>query len=223
MFIHKPYDIPNLTRETLPTGRTYRTPDDNFYPSVTTVLGAQPKDGLDEWRKRIGDKEADRILSHAGIRGTALHDSLEKYVDNDPDYLKGLMPHVKGGVLGIKEILDERLGVVYAQEQSLYSDHLMMAGMVDLVAQFDGKNSIVDFKTSLKPKKIEWISNYFIQETAYSIMWEERTGMPITQLVTIMDCDFGPTKVYIEHRDSWVKGLFEAKALYDLQQKEKGL
>ena len=101
------------------------------------------------------------------------------------------------------------IGTIYAQECPLYSKHLGVAGRVDCVAEFDGKLSIIDFKTSLKPKKKEWISKYFMQETAYAIMWEERTGKPITQLVTIMDVDDNEPLLFIEHRDNWAKQLLQ--------------
>ena len=79
---------------------------------------------------------------------------------------------------------------------------------------FDGKLSIVDFKTSRKIKKQEWITNYFAQEAAYAIMWEERTGMPITQLVTLITVDNEQPQVFIEHRDKWTDLLFEAIEKY---------
>ena len=108
----------------------------------------------------------------------------------------------------MKPILDERLTKVYAQEAPLYSTHLGVAGRVDCVGVFDGKLSIIDYKTAAKTKKKEWCEGYFIQETAYAIMWEERTGMPITQLVTVIAGDEG-AQVFIEHRDNWSKKLLE--------------
>ena len=97
--------------------------------------------------------------------------------------------------------------MVYAQEAPLYSNHLGVAGRVDCVAMFDGKLSIIDFKTSKKPKRLEWVTSYFMQETFYAIAWEERTRMPITQLVTIIAVDDNEPQVFIEHRDNWVRPL----------------
>ena len=119
------------------------------------------------------------------------------------------MPNVIENFKDVKGILDERIGKVYAQEVPLYSEHLELAGRVDCVAEFDGVLSIVDFKTSRKLKKKEWIEGYFIQESAYAIMWEERTGMPIVNLVTIISVDGEEAQVFKEHRDNWAPKLLE--------------
>ena len=121
--------------------------------------------------------------------------------------------------MGVKDILSERIGKVYGQELPLYSDHLRVAGRVDCVAEFDGVLSIIDFKTSRKTKRKSWCESYFCQEAAYAIMWEERTGMPITQLVTIIAVDDlnqqGPgSQVFIEKRDNWVPKLRETIDVY---------
>ena len=125
------------------------------------------------------------------------------------DYEQKYLPNVVGNFMDVKPILDERIGDVYAQEAPLYSTHLGVAGRVDCVAMFDGKLSIIDFKTARKPKRKEWIENYFIQESAYAVMWEERTGTPIVQLVTIIAVDNNPPQVFVEHRDNWTTKLVE--------------
>ena len=96
-------------------------------------------------------------------------------------------------------------GKVYAQEVPLYSDYLGVAGRVDCIAEFDGKLSVIDFKTSRRFKSADKINNYFQQEAFYAIAWEERTGIPITQLVTLIVVDDGSTQVFIEHRDDWAE------------------
>ena len=110
--------------------------------------------------------------------------------------------------------LDNNLNKVYAQEAPLYSDHLGLAGRVDCVGVWDGKNSIVDYKTSRKVKKKEWVSNYFMQCAAYAIMWEERTGMPITQLVVLIAVDDNEPQVFVEHRDNWTEKLIDTIGKY---------
>ena len=107
----------------------------------------------------------------------------------------------------MKPILDNSIGTIYSQEAPLYSNHLGLAGRVDCVAEFNGVLSIIDFKTSRKRKTPSMIKQYFMQEAGYAIMWEERTGMPITQLVTIIAVDDHPTQIFIEHRDNWVNNL----------------
>jgi genome maintenance exonuclease 1 len=198
-------------------GRKYKTPNGNLYPSVTTVLSILSRDGIEAWRKRVGEEEANKISYRASTRGTAVHSIIEQYVKNNPDYRAGFMPNVLQSFMNVKEILDTRMGKIYGQEFALYSDHLKLAGRVDCVGEFDGVMSIIDYKTSSKPKKEAWISNYYIQETAYAIMWEERTGIPITQLVTIIAVDNAPTQVFIEHRDNWTTKLLETIDMYNIE------
>ena len=211
MFIHKQIDLgyKDLTAETTSSGRKYAAPNGNHYPSVTTVLSILSEEAIQAWRARVGEEEANKISHRASTRGTAVHAIIEKYIDNDENFTEGFMPNIIDNFKPVKSILDDRIGSVYAQEVALYSDHLGLAGRVDCVAEFDGKLSIIDFKTSKKLKKKEWIEGYFIQETAYAIMWEERTGMPITQLVTIIAVDNEPAQVFKEHRDNWAPKLLE--------------
>ena len=208
MFIHEPIDLGYnyLKTVTKESGRKYSTPKGD-YPSITTILGKKGKAAIIAWRNRIGHEEANKISRQASGRGTAVHAVCENYVNNDPDWKKDLMPNILFDFTRIKDILDTRIGVVYGQELPLYSDHLGVAGRVDCVAEFDGKISIIDYKTSRKTKKKEWIDSYFMQECFYAIAWEERTGIPITQLVTIISVDNAEPQVFIEHRDDWDKEL----------------
>jgi genome maintenance exonuclease 1 len=222
MFEHdKSVVLTEMVAETKESGRTYKTPDGINLPSITTVLSILSRDSIAKWRKRVGEKEANRVSYRASTRGTSVHEICEKYVDNDPDYDKFMTinpdngeqtlttrtPDLIDSFLKIKPILDERMGLVYAQEAPLYSTHLGLAGRVDCVGIFDGKISIIDYKTSMKPKKLDWVKNYFMQEAGYAVMWEERTGMPITQLVTIISVDNNEPQVFIEHRDNWINAL----------------
>jgi hypothetical protein len=228
MFKHVPVELNEMTAVTTDTGRQYETPEGITLPSITTVLSILSRDSIAKWRARVGEKEANRVSYRASTRGTAVHEICEQYVNNDPDYDKYMAinpdngemklttrtPDLIDSFLKIKPILDERLTVVHAQEAPLYSTHLGVAGRVDCVGVFDGKLSIIDYKTSMKPKRLDWIKNYFMQESAYSIMWEERTGMPITQLVTIISVDNHEPQVFIEHRDNWVRPLRDTIAQY---------
>jgi len=211
MFIHEQIDLgyEDLEAKTTSSGRKYQTPTGKQYPSVTTVLSILSEEAIQKWRARVGAEEANKISHRAATRGTAVHEIIEKYLDNDPQFKEGYMPNIISDFMDVKQILDERVGTIYAQECPLYSDYLKIAGRVDCVAEFDGKPSIIDFKTSRKTKKKSWIENYFIQESAYAIMWEERTGMPITQLVTIISVDNEDSQVFIEHRDNWDAKLLE--------------
>jgi len=208
MFNHVEHDIvlPKLTRKTTEEGRRYFTPDGNAYPSITTVLGVLSKDGILEWRKRVGEEEANKISRQAATRGTAVHKLAEDYLDNLPDWNKGAMPANLASFNDLKTILDKRLNNIYFQEEFLYSDRLKCAGQVDCIAEFDGQLSIVDFKTSRKPKKEEWITSYFIQASFYAAAFYERTGIPIKQGVILITVDGNEPQVfkvntydYLEH------------------------
>ena len=209
MFKHKPVDLGYNDLKTINEGgRKYLTPNGD-YPSITTILGKLSVQAIKAWRERVGHEEANKISRIAAGRGTAVHAMCELYVNNDPDYARDAMPNIEYDFNRIKNILDTRIGTVYGQEVPLYSDHLSVAGRVDLVAEFDGKLSIIDYKTSKKTKKYEWCHSYFMQECFYAIAWEERTGMPITQLVTIISVDDAEPQVFIEHRDDWDKELVQ--------------
>ena len=100
--------------------------------------------------------------------------------------------------------LTEKIGDIYMLEGSLYSDDLAIAGRVDCIAEFDGKLSIIDFKTSSKEKKEEWIEGYLVQETGYAKMYEERSGIKVEQIVTLITCQTGDTQVFVKNPDDYV-------------------
>lgn len=224
IFEHLNVDLSYVDLETVTTesGRQYVTPSGVKYPSITTVLGHFSKHKLMEWRKAVGEEVANRVGRLAADRGTRLHTICEKYIDNEDDIFgEKTMPHVKAMFNSIKPILDNRIGRVMLQEKPLYSDHLRIAGRVDLIAEFDGVLSIIDFKTSSKVKTAEDIKDYFEQEAAYAIMFEERIGAPIVNLVTIMAVENSTTPlVFKEHRDNHAEDLIRKIRLYE---REKGI
>ena len=217
-FIHEKIDLgyDDLDTDTQPSGRTYITPDGRKYPSITTVLSILHEEEIAAWRNRVGDEEANKVSNKATSRGTHVHAIIEKYLKNEDT--SGFLPHVIQSLRNIKPILDSRIGTIFGLETPLYSTHLRIAGRVDCIAEFDGVPSIVDFKTSKRPKKKEQIPNYFAQMSAYAIMWEERTGMPITNTVIIMDVDDNEPLVFKEHRDNYTKLLLDTKKEYDRRQ-----
>lgn len=216
MFIHEKVDLGYEDLGTIEKNgkRVYINEHGEEYPSVTSVLSILSEKFIAIWRAKIGEEEANKISTRASRRGTAVHAIIEKYLDNDENYKEGYTPDVLESFLNIKGVLDENIGRIYAQESPLYSDHLRLAGRVDCVAEFNGKLSIIDFKTSKKRKYRSNITNYFQQEAAYAIMWEERTGMPVSQLVTIIAVDGGESQVFVEQRDLWTKPLKETIELY---------
>ena len=195
------------------TGRVYTTPDGKKYPSVTTVLGYFKAQKIAEWRQRVGEEEANKISRKATTRGTRIHTIAENYI-NGVEWKEGCNPIELQSFEDIRKILDARLEGVILQEAPLYSDFLKTAGRVDLVGVFDGKRSIIDFKTSLKVKKPEYIKDYFMQESFYAVAFEERTGIPINQLVTIISVDHENPQVFIERRDTHIRDFMAVRESY---------
>ena len=205
----------DLVAETTDTGRTYKCPDGSSFNSVTTVLKVLSEDAIQAWRRRVGEDVANKIGVRAANRGTAVHSIIERYLDNNVEYDKDVMPDVLSTFKDVQPILDEHISEILGLEAPLYSKHLKLAGRVDCVGVFDNKLSIIDFKTSRKIKKKEWIHNYFAQASAYAIMFEERTGIPVPQLVIIIAVDNEEPQVFIEKRDDWTDLLFKAKQIYE--------
>ena len=213
MFVHKPVELNELKTEEGNGKRLYVTPDGKF-PSITTVLGVLSRQGILEWRQRVGEAEANRISTQAARRGTNVHQMCEDYLNNELQIDK-FLPHEKLSFKPLQKSLDEHMGVIYAQEAPLYSNYLGVAGRVDCVGEWDGRLSIIDFKTSRKLKKKEWIHSYFQQATAYAIMWEERTGIPIDKLVIVITVDGeNEAQVFVEKRDNWVGDLINTIKRY---------
>jgi len=217
-FIHETVDLgyDDLDTDTRATGRTYVAPDGSRFPSITTVLSIINEDAIAAWRKRVGEEEANRIGNRASNRGTLVHSIIERYLKNED--IEDYLPHIRQSLENLRPILDRRIGTIYGLETALYSHHLGLAGRCDCVADFDGVPSIVDFKTSKRVKKHENISNYFAQMSGYAVMWEERTGIPITNTVIIMDVDDNEPLVFKEHRDNYIKLLIDTKKEYDRRQ-----
>jgi hypothetical protein len=202
MFKHKDIQFDEVETVTLNGKRHYKTPKGNF-PSITTVLSILSRDGIKAWRERVGEKEANRISNQASRRGTNVHLMCEQYVNNELDASE-FMPHEKAMFNSIKPILKERIDNVYAQEMPLWSSYLGVAGRVDCIAEYDGRLSVIDYKTSSKPKKKEWIGSYFQQASAYCVMFEERTGIPIDKIVIVIAVENADAQVFVEKRDNHI-------------------
>ena len=215
-FIHEnPLGDIELNTVTENGKRCYVTPTGEKYPSVTTVLSNYKKDGIIKWRKRVGEKEANKISTKASRRGTKVHKLCEDYLNNESAF-QGYTPDNVDMFKTIQPTLNE-IEVVYAQERTLFSHHLKTAGRVDCVGKFRGKTHIIDFKTSNKPKKWEWIDNYFMQGSAYAGMWEEMTGIAIPYIAIIIAVADDVPQVFIENRDNWINKFIEVRDNYELK------
>lgn len=216
-FVHiqdKPI-LPELHAETTESGRIYVTPEGLHYPSVTTVLGSESKEGIEAWKKRVGEEEAAKVLVQAGVRGTQMHELAENYLNNKEDWSKGYMPVNLFTFNSIKPLLDKHLNNIYWQEAPLYSDKLKTAGRVDCIAEWDGVLSIVDFKTSRRVKKKEWINSYFCQTAFYAAALYERTGLIAKQGVIVMAIDDEEPKVFIEPTYKWLQEFIKVRNRYE--------
>lgn len=199
------------------SGRYYKTPSGDLYPSVTTVTGIMNAKAIHQWRKRVGYEEANRISSKAATRGTRIHKLFEDYIDNaDIDASKYSFDDALN-FNGAKGLIDEYLDNVHLQEVRLYSDYLKMAGTVDCIAEWKGKLAIIDFKTARKPKEKSYITNYFCQAAAYAIMYEERYKIPVSRIVILICVDDEPPQIFEEKRDNFTEKLFEVRREYNRQ------
>jgi len=189
IFPHKFLPRQELVAITDENGRRYKTPIGDL-PSVTTVIGqSMDKTGLDRWRESIGDEEADGIVNQARVRGRELHDLAENYVRNNPNYADEAMPINLDTFRQVKALLDKNLETVYGIELPLWSKVLRTAGQADMIGKWQGKNAIIDYKTSLKPKTEERCLGYLLQGTTYACMMYERYKMIIPLVVIILTID----------------------------------
>ena len=210
MFNHIDLNLPQFERETIDGVRYYKVPDNDELiklVSITSVTSHKNRQIFVNWRKKIGEEEADKITRQATSRGTDMHTLVEHHLKNET--LPEVQP-LSDFLFKISKSTLNRINNIHALEGSLYSKQLGIAGTVDCIAEFDGELSIIDFKTSKKPNPREWIEHYFVQCMAYGCMLYELTGIPVKKLVIIMACENGECVVY-EERDKtkYIKLLTE--------------
>ena len=200
-----------MTTENIDGKRHYVLPNGEKFKSVTTILGEKTdKKKLEEWRTKVGEVEANRISAIANRRGTLVHELAEKFVLNDPNYLKGHMPIDIETFSGIRKALENCVDNILGIELPLFSRTLKCAGRTDLVAEWMNTVSIIDFKTSLKTKREEWITNYFYQATVYAMMFEWLYKIKVPQIVVIISVDGQKEpQVFIKDKAQYVDKVLE--------------
>ena len=178
-------------------GFRYYSVDGKLYPSVTSVLSILSKDGIRAWRDSIGHDVADFETRRAATRGIYFHQICENYLYNKniSEYRKKILSY---GLFNLAKSEIDRIDNIYGMEETLYSHSLKLAGRTDCIAEFDNVLSIIDFKSANKEKSSEILENHILQETAYAIMWNELTDIPIEQIVTIVACENGKLQTIIE-------------------------
>ena len=194
-------ELPEITTESIKGKRFYVTPEGNKYPSITTVLSDRNKEGIIKWRESVGNDVANQVMRQAASRGTAVHTLIENYLNNEELSKQDVLPVAL--FVTMKSELDN-INNIRIQEGGLYSDKLGVAGRVDCIAEYKGKISVIDFKTSTKEKKEEWVENYFIQGSAYCEMYEERFLQPIEQVVILIVTEDGAVQTFIKDKKDYL-------------------
>ena len=188
-------------------GMRFYEVDGKAYPSITTVLGAQPKPGLDAWRRNVGEEAAKWEMARAARRGKTTHTLVEQYLKGETPSTRDVLPL---GLFALLKPYLKQIDNVHCLETILYSKKLTVAGQVDCIAEYNGKLSVIDFKTANKERNDAWNENYYIQTTAYSMMYEELFGTPIEQIVILMASEDGAARAFVKDRKEFEPKLEEA-------------
>ena len=184
------FEYPKLERVDTDIGRHYLDSDNKPVPSVTTVLSgtSKSKDGLIQWRNRVGDEEADRIIKQSTDIGTAVHEAIEKFLNKqDWDDFDNTSDQILAKSISNKFIKDALNGIteIWGLEVGLILDNLY-AGTADCVGLYKDIPTLIDFKTAKKIKKRDWIEDYFLQGCAYANAHNVMFGTDIQQIVILM-------------------------------------
>ena len=203
-FQHQWASIPKLKQINTDNGRRYLIEGTEVkYPSITTVLGAtSDKSGLEAWKKRVGPEEADRVSKMATRRGTSMHSLCEQYLLNkepEDDSIDAQFMYK-----AIRPYLDN-IDNVRCLETAVYSHKLKVAGTVDCIAEYKGKLTVIDFKTSNKPKQAKWIGDYFKQGTFYFWSYYEITGEMPEQILILIAVADGTIQEFILDKSEVIK------------------
>ena len=185
------YNFPKLERiDGEP--RLYMTPEGAKLPSVTSVTGFTTKEGIQQWRAKVGEEAANRISKKASGRGTVVHNLTEKYILNHEDFEQSrnkAMPDAVDLFHKLRRALNDSVTSIHALEKMIWSDYLKVAGTVDCIGMYRGELAVIDFKTAAKTKEERWIEHYFMQTSAYACAWYELTKEPINKLVVMIAND----------------------------------
>jgi hypothetical protein len=181
--------------------------DGKAYPSVTSVLGIKKKAELQGWREKIGENVANWEMGRAARRGKATHLLVEEYLKGKTPSERGVLP------LGLFKLLRpyiDQIDNIHLLETIMYSPKLTIAGQVDCVAEYNGKLSVIDFKTANKERQESWIDNYFLQTTAYAQMYEETFGKNIDQVVILLASEDGSVQNFVKEKKDYMSPLMQS-------------
>lgn len=194
--------------------RFYISPNNDRYMSVTTMLSGNTEAVMDAWRERVGEEEAESVSKFSSGIGTDVHNMIENTllnVDNNfggvnmlaTSIYRSFLPHLK------------HISNIRGVELPMYSDTLKLAGTSDLIADYKGRLSLIDHKTSKYLKKREWLDNYFQQSTAYIIMFKERYGITINNIVLFIGSRDGEFQVVESKPKEHLKDLLQSNRKFN--------
>ena len=212
-FHHVGIELQDLKTENIEGKRFYVTPKGNKYVSITSLLSNLSKDSISQWRRRVGETEANKISRQASSRGTRVHNICESYIQNQVGILEDALPDAIDMFKSIVPFLD-RIDNIHVVEGALYSDDLGVAGRTDLIAEFDGNLAVIDYKTSRKPKNWEMCHSYFMPGAFYAYAYEELTGTPLNNIIIIMAVENDKPLLFRETRDRWLSPLKQVITKY---------
>ena len=212
-FHHVGIELQDLKTENIEGKRFYVTPKGNKYVSITSLLSNLSKDSISQWRRRVGETEANKISRQASSRGTRVHNICESYIQNQVGILEDALPDAIDMFKSIVPFLD-RIDNIHVVEGALYSDDLGVAGRTDLIAEFDGNLAVIYYKTSRKPKNWEMCHSYFMQGAFYAYAYEELTGTPLNNIIIIMAVENDKPLLFRETRNRWLSPLKQVITKY---------
>ena len=210
MFNHVPIEIGKLVQVNSKGGRYYETPTGAKYPSVTSITKLHNQESIQAWKDKVGEEEAGKISRRALARGNKIHSLAEKYLLNEGDMSDDFSKADFGQMIPYLN----KINNIHCLETQLYSDHLQTAGTVDCIGEYDGKLTVIDFKTSAKLKKREWVKDYFMQCSAYAVMYEERTGTPIERLLLIINVEDEGVQLIDGKRDDYIQDFLDLRETF---------
>ena len=210
MFNHVPIEVGKLVQVNSKGGRYYETPTGAKYPSVTSITKLHNQESIQAWKDKVGEEEAGKISRRALARGNKIHSLAEKYLLNEGD----LSDDFSKADFGVMIPYLDKINNIHCLETQLYSDHLKTAGTVDCIGEYEGKLTVIDFKTSAKLKKREWVKDYFMQCSAYAVMYEERTGTPIERLLLIINVEDEGVQLMDGKRDDYIDDFLDLRETF---------
>ena len=212
MFNHVGNSLSELPNPTTVNGvRYYCTPSGKKLPSITSITSLKSRKSIAEWRRRVGDVEANRISKQGTDRGTKYHAYAEDHFNNIEVKPKDLMEQISKPYQLFENSLPyfEDINNIHALEAPLYSEYYGLAGRVDCIAEYQGELAIVDFKTSRKQKPEKWIEHYFVQCAAYGALYHDLTGIEVQKLVIIQACEDGEVQLFQKYDTMYYMKLLE--------------